>query len=108
MVSNQLKDKLKYEVHDLETWQPEETSKFDLIVLKMSFHHIERIEHFIQLFMKILTEDGKLYRLYYEYSIYINCLVFSLTGVIYFDEYVGPRRFQFSESDIKYCNDMLS
>lgn len=60
MISNPLKDKLKYEVHDLEVWQPEETSKFDLIVLKMAFHHIERIEFFIQLFKKILTEDGTL------------------------------------------------
>lgn len=60
MISNPLKDKLKYEVHDLEVWQPEETSKFDLIVLKMAFHHIKRIEFFIQLFKKILTEDGTL------------------------------------------------
>jgi hypothetical protein len=59
LISNQLKGRLKYEVHDLENWQPDETSKFDLIVLKMAFHHIERIEYFIQLFNRILTEDGK-------------------------------------------------
>jgi hypothetical protein len=29
-------------------------------------------------------------------------------GVIYFDEYVGPKRFQFEQADIDYCNSLLS
>ena len=38
-----LKSKLTFEVRDLESWKPT-ADKYDLIVLKMAFHHIERIE----------------------------------------------------------------
>ena len=83
-VPKQYKDKLKFEVRDLESWNPT-GEKFDLIVLKMAFHHIERIEFFIDLFDDILLDDG----------------------YIYFDEYIGPKRFQFAQSDIDACNDIL-
>ena len=61
------------------------SDKYDLIVLKMAFHHIERIEYFVDLFDQVLSNEG----------------------VIYFDEYVGPKRFQFAQFDIDSCNDIL-
>ena len=79
-----LRNKVTFEVRDLEAWKPTSTV-YDLIVLKMAFHHIERIEYFVELFDKVLADDG----------------------VIYFDEYVGPKRFQFAQFDIDVCNSIL-
>ena len=74
------RDKLHFTVKNLEEFAPDQ--KFDLIILKMAFHHIERLEFFVDYFYKVL-EPG---------------------GVIYFDEYVGPARFQFSDLDIAVAN----
>ena len=80
-----LKDRLTFEVKDLETLSQKVEDRVDLIVLKMAFHHIERIEYFVSLFDKVLTDDG----------------------VIYFNEYVGPKRFQFAQEEINHCNRIL-
>ena len=79
-----LRSRLEFEVRDLESWNPS-SSKYDLIVLKMAFHHIVRIEYFVDLFDRMLSDEG----------------------MIYFDEYIGPKRFQFAQFDIDFCNSIL-
>lgn len=81
-VPESMKERLHFEVKDLELWDPEVEIKYDLIVLKMAFHHIQRLEFFVKLFDTILHPDG----------------------FIYFDEYVGPAKFQFDKFEIALCN----
>jgi len=57
------RDRLQFQVADLETWVPQ--GRFDLIVLKQAFHHIERLEAAVALFESLLTSDGGIFALTY-------------------------------------------
>jgi len=78
-----LSTRVRYEVQDMESFMP--PFQVDLVVLKMAFHHIQNLEAVSQHLHKILKPNG----------------------LIYFDEFVGPARWQFLQSDIDVCNRLL-
>lgn len=78
-------DKIHYEVRDLNVEEIGE-GPFDLVIAHSVIHHIENLEFFFDQLERALAEDG----------------------VLVVNEYVGPKRFQFTDRQLEIENAILS
>ena len=78
-----LKDRLELVRANIETWRPD--GRFDLVIANGVVHHLERLERFFDLLDDVLTDDG----------------------LLYLDEFVGPSRFQWTDTQLDIVNRLL-
>jgi SAM-dependent methyltransferase len=87
----ELQGRIEYVCANLETWVPGELASwapgqtFDLVIGKGVLHHIQDLERLLSIIAQSLS-DG---------------------GVLYVDEFVGPSRFQWSDSQLAIVNRLL-
>jgi SAM-dependent methyltransferase len=78
-----LQGQIEFKCVNLERWRPE--ASFDLIVAQGVLHHIEGLERMFELVEEALDDDG----------------------LMYFDDFVGPSRFQWSDRQLAIINRLL-
>jgi SAM-dependent methyltransferase len=78
------RDRIEYVQANLEEWRPE--AEYDLVVCKAILHHIEALEEWAETIAGVLRPDG----------------------LLYFDDYVGPTRFQWTDTQLRVINRLLS
>jgi SAM-dependent methyltransferase len=78
-----LVDRVRFEVRDLERWQPEES--YDLVVAQDVLHHIDALEKWCELISALLTPDG----------------------LVYVHDFIGPARFQWTDRQVDIVNRLL-
>jgi len=79
----ELRGRIEYVCANLETWEPGQT--FDLVIAKGVLHHVQGLERLFSIIAESLLEEG----------------------VLYVDEFVGPSRFQWSDSQLAIVNRLL-
>lgn len=79
----ELQGRLEFACEDLEVWRPQ--GKLDLVIAKGVLHHIGRLEEWLQSIDSLLSDDG----------------------LIYFDDFVGPTRFQWTDAQLEMVNRLL-
>jgi SAM-dependent methyltransferase len=77
-------DHLSYQVLDLDR-DPLPVARYDAVVAHATLHHVENLEHCFPALAATLRPGG----------------------VLLYNEYVGPRRFQFSDRQMEIINDLM-
>jgi SAM-dependent methyltransferase len=78
-----LRDRLRFECHNLETWRPRQN--VDLVIARDALHHIAGLEELCEGLREAL-EPG---------------------GLVYCDEFIGPARFQWTDRQLAVVNRLL-
>jgi SAM-dependent methyltransferase len=79
----ELRGRIEFVRANLETWEPQD--RFDLVVAKGVLHHVHGLERLFSVIADSLLDDG----------------------VLYVDEFVGPSRFQWTDSQLAIVNRLL-
>ena len=82
-VPEHLRSRVTFVVENLETYRPRET--FDVIFAKAVLHHIEDLEGWCSAFNTLLGPEG----------------------LLYVDDFIGPSRFQWTDSQLYVINRLL-
>lgn len=83
-IPRDVRGRLEFVCANLETWEPE--GQFDLIVAKAVLHHLEGLERWAEIAASRLQPGG----------------------LVYVDEFVGARRFQWSKRQMVVINRLLA
>jgi SAM-dependent methyltransferase len=83
-VPKQLRERVRFEVANLETYEPED--RYDVIFAKGVLHHIDGLERWCRAFNGLLTRSG----------------------VVYVDDFIGPSRFQWTDAQLRIVNRVLA
>jgi SAM-dependent methyltransferase len=78
-----LRERLAFECHNLETWRPD--GRFDLLIARDVLHHITRLEELCISLTELLTSGA----------------------LLYVDEFVGPKRFQWTDKQLEVIGRLL-
>src|SRR4051794_23322200 len=82
-IPERLRGRVEFVVENLETYRPDET--FDVIFAKSVLHHIDDLEGWCEAFNTLLGPDG----------------------LLYVDDFIGPNRFQWTDSQLFVINRLL-
>jgi SAM-dependent methyltransferase len=82
-VPEQLAGNLTFECANLEVWRP--SGRFDLLIARDVLHHIARLEELCQSLLELLTPGA----------------------LLYVDEFVGPKRFQWTDKQLEVIGRLL-
>jgi len=83
VIPEHLKGRLVFECANLETWRP--SGRFDLLIARDVLHHIARLEELCQSLTELLTPGA----------------------LLYVDEFVGPKRFQWTDKQLDVIGRLL-
>jgi SAM-dependent methyltransferase len=83
LVPEHMGDRLTFECANLETWRP--SGRFDLLIARDVLHHIARLEELCDSLAKLLTPGA----------------------LLYVDEFVGPKRFQWTDKQLEVIGRLL-
>jgi SAM-dependent methyltransferase len=79
----ELRGRIEFVCANLETWEPRQS--FDLVLAKGVLHHVHGLERLFSIIAESLLDSG----------------------VLYVDEFVGPSRFQWTDSQLAIVNRLL-
>jgi SAM-dependent methyltransferase len=82
-VPERLRDRVTFVVENLETYRPDET--YDIVFCKSVLHHIEDLEGWCDAFATLLGKQG----------------------LLYVDDFIGPDRFQWTDTQLYVINRLL-
>jgi SAM-dependent methyltransferase len=83
LVPEHLESRLVFECANLETWRP--SGRFELLIARDVLHHIARLEELCQSLGELLTPGA----------------------LLYVDEFVGPKRFQWTDKQLEVIGRLL-
>jgi SAM-dependent methyltransferase len=84
LIPEHLRGRLAFECANLEIWRP--SGRFDLLIARDVLHHIARLEELCQSLTELLTPGA----------------------LLYVDEFVGPRRFQWTDKQLEIIGRLLN
>ncbi|HXC23147.1 MAG TPA: methyltransferase [Solirubrobacteraceae bacterium] len=82
-IPEELRERLCFECHNLETWRPD--GQFDLLIARDVLHHITRLEELCRSLQELLRPGA----------------------LLYVDEFVGPKRFQWTDRQLEVIGRLL-
>jgi SAM-dependent methyltransferase len=83
LIPDDMAGRLTFECANLETWRP--SGRFDLLIARDVLHHIGRLEELCQSLVELLTPGA----------------------LLYVDEFVGPKRFQWTDKQLELIGRLL-